>query len=90
MRDDVQLVADHYAPSTSKPMGTLLVRGPYGRGLPFSIVFARLYAARGYHVVLQSVRGTFGSAGEFEPMANDAADGADTVQWLRQQPWFTG
>lgn len=90
MRDGAHLVADHYAPRTSKPAGTLLVRGPYGRKLPFSLAFAKLYAARGYHVVLQSVRGTFGSAGEFEPMVNEAADGADTVQWLREQPWFTG
>jgi len=90
MRDGVHLVADHYAPTTSSPAGTLLVRGPYGRGFPFSLVFARLYAGRGYHVVLQSVRGTFGSAGEFEPMVNEAGDGADTVVWLRQQPWFTG
>ena len=90
MRDGVDLVADHYAPSTSSPAGTLLVRGPYGRAFPFSLVFAALYAARGYHVVLQSVRGTFGSGGDFEPMANEAADGADTVAWLREQPWFTG
>jgi putative CocE/NonD family hydrolase len=41
-------------------------------------------------VVFQSVRGTFGSGGDFEPMVNEAADGADTVTWLRQQPWFTG
>jgi uncharacterized protein len=90
MRDGVGLLADHYAPTTSSPAGTLLVRGPYGRGFPFALVFARLYAARGYHVVLQSVRGTFGSAGVFEPMVNEAADGADTVVWLREQPWFTG
>ncbi|MEQ0574086.1 CocE/NonD family hydrolase [Mycobacterium tuberculosis] len=85
MRDGVQLVADHYAPATSQPVGTLLVRGPYGRRFPFSLVFARIYAARGYHVVLQSVRGTFGSGGVFEPMVNEAADGADTVAWLREQ-----
>ena len=90
MRDGVQLRADHYAPATASPAGTLLVRGPYGRAFPFSLVFARLYAARGYHVVLQSVRGTFGSGGVFEPMVNEAADGADTVVWLREQPWFTG
>ena len=90
MRDGVDLMADHYAPATSRPAGTVLVRGPYGRGFPFSLMFARLYAARGYHVVLQSVRGTFGSAGDFEPMVNEAADGADTAAWLRQQPWFTG
>ncbi|HYB83334.1 MAG TPA: CocE/NonD family hydrolase [Mycobacterium sp.] len=90
MRDGADLVADHYAPITADPVGTLLVRGPYGRGFPSSLLFARLYAARGYHVVLQSVRGTFGSGGVFEPMVNEAADGADTVGWLREQPWFTG
>ncbi len=89
MRDGIHLVADHYAPTTS-PVGTLLVRGPYGRAFPFSLLFGGLYAARGYHVVLQSVRGTFGSGGVFEPMVNEAADGADTVAWLREQPWFTG
>ncbi|MGB9223536.1 CocE/NonD family hydrolase, partial [Mycobacterium sp.] len=90
MRDGVHLVADHYAPITSRPAGTLLVRGPYGRKRPFSLVFGELYAARGYHVVLQSVRGTFGSGGVFEPMVNEVDDAADTVAWLRQQPWFTG
>ncbi len=66
------------------------MRAPYGRGFPFALVFGGLYAARGYHVVLQSVRGTFGSGGVFEPMAHEVADGADTVAWLREQPWFTG
>ncbi len=23
-------------------------------------------------------------------MVNEIADGADTVEWLRHQPWFTG
>ena len=93
MRDGVELVADHYAPDTgpdSEAAGTLLVRGPYGRRFPFSAVFAQVYASRGYHVVLQSVRGTFGSGGEFTPMVHEIADGADTVAWLREQPWFTG
>jgi putative CocE/NonD family hydrolase len=90
MRDGVELVADHYAPTGADPAGTLLVRGPYGRGFPFSLIFAMLYAARGYHVVLQSVRGTFGSGGVFEPMVSEADDGIDTAAWLRQQPWFTG
>ena len=89
MRDGVELVADHYVPA-GEPVGTLLVRGPYGRGFPFSLLYGALYAARGYHVLMQSVRGTFGSGGTFTPMVNEAADGADTVAWLRQQPWFTG
>jgi uncharacterized protein len=90
MRDGVELLADHYEPTTATPSGTLLVRCPYGRAFPFSTLFAGVYAARGYHVVFQSVRGTFGSGGTFDPMVDEVADGADTVEWLRHQPWFTG
>nr|WP_090274644.1 CocE/NonD family hydrolase [Mycolicibacterium komanii]CRL67581.1 putative hydrolase, CocE/NonD family [Mycolicibacterium komanii] len=90
MRDGVELRADHYAPSTPDPAGTLLVRCPYGRDFPFAALYGRVYAARGYHVLLQSVRGTYGSGGEFDPMVNEIADGADTVEWLRNQDWFTG
>ena len=90
MRDGVDLIADHYEPATTTPAGTLLVRGPYGRGCRSRSCSARVYAARGYHVVFQSVRGTFGSGGEFSPMVHEIADGADTVAWLRDQPWFTG
>ncbi|MFG1929719.1 CocE/NonD family hydrolase [Mycobacterium sp. NPDC048908] len=90
MRDGVELIADHYHPATANPSGTLLLRGPYGRGWPSSLLFAQMFAARGYHVVFQSVRGTFGSGGVFDPMVNETADGADTAAWLRDQPWFTG
>ena len=41
-------------------------------------------------MVNQSCRGTSGSGGRFEPFANELHDGADTVAWLRTQPWFTG
>lgn len=90
MRDGVELIADHYIPDTAEPIGTLLVRCPYGRAFPVSTVFGGMFAARGYHVIVQSVRGTFGSGGDFEPTVNEAADGADTVAWMRQQPWYTG
>ena len=90
MRDGAELIADHYRPHTASPRGTVLVRGPYGRSLPFALIYARIYAARGYHVLLQSVRGTFGSGGTFVPMVHEVDDAADTVAWLREQPWFTG
>ena len=35
----------------------------------------RLYAERGYQMVIQSCRGTFGSEGELEPVRNERADG---------------
>lgn len=90
MRDGVELLADHYRPQTPNPAGTLLVRTPYGRGYPVSVLFGSVYAARGYHVIVQSVRGTFGSGGDFSPFVHEIADGADTAAWLRDQPWFTG
>jgi putative CocE/NonD family hydrolase len=83
------LVTDHYAPLTNRPKGTVLVRTPYERGFPGDLE-ARVYAGRGYHVVLQSCRGTFGSTGDFYPMANEADDAQDAVAWLRTQPWFDG
>ena len=89
MRDGAILLADHYAPVTDTPSPTVLMRCPYGRGWQFSIM-ARPFAERGYHVLLQSVRGTFGSSGTFVPGSCEAADGQDTVAWLRTQDWFNG
>jgi uncharacterized protein len=89
MRDGVVLLADHYAPVTDTPRPTVLIRGPYGRGWEFSML-ARPFAERGYHVVMQSTRGTFGSGGTMAPGTGEAADGQDTVAWLRTQDWFNG
>ncbi len=88
-RDGAVLVTDHYAPVTDRPKGTVLLRTPYGRGFPGDLE-ARVYAGHGYHVAVQSCRGTFGSTGTFYPMANEADDAQDAVAWLRTQPWFDG
>lgn len=89
MRDGVELVTDHYVPR-SRARGTLLVRGPYGRLVHYAMQVARAFAERGYHVLFQSVRGTYGSGGIFEPMVHEADDALDTVAWMREQPWFDG
>jgi len=90
MSDGTVLLADHYLPITSTPAATVLVRCPYGRGAPFSLLDAQLIAERGFHVLLQSCRGTFGSGGQFEAMNREISDGQDTVAWLRGQSWFDG
>ena len=90
MRDGVELVADHYAPSGATARGTVLVRSPYGRSGPGALVMGRVFADQGYHVLLQSCRGTFGSGTGFDPMQHEIDDGHDTVAWLRTQPWFDG
>jgi putative CocE/NonD family hydrolase len=90
MRDGVILLADHYIPVTAERLPTILVRCPYGRGFPYSMMMAQLYAERGYHVLLQSTRGTFGSGGTLMPAVSEPDDAQDTVAWLRAQPWFDG
>lgn len=88
-RDGAALRTDHYFPAGAQGCGTILIRTPYGRGLPSSLD-ARLFAGQGYHVVVQSCRGTFGSEGNFEPMIFDTDDAHDVVAWLREQSWFDG
>ncbi|MCM2416841.1 CocE/NonD family hydrolase [Streptomyces sp. RKAG293] len=88
--DGSPLITDHYFPRAEGDFPTLLVRSPYGRGLPWSPMYGMLFAEQGFHVVLQSCRGTGGSGGEFDLWRNEAADGQATVSWLRGQPWFNG
>lgn len=87
---DVELAADLYLCVDTKPLGTILVRSPYGLSVEASLASARIFAARGYQVLLNSCRGTFDSEGELDPAANEAADGQAVVEWMRQQPWYTG
>jgi hypothetical protein len=88
--DGVPLLTDHYWPLLPGPRPTLLVRTPYGRGFPWDYVYGALFARQGFHVVIQSCRGTAGSGGEHEPFVHEAADAQAAVAWLREQDWFNG
>ncbi|MFG2949470.1 CocE/NonD family hydrolase [Streptomyces adustus] len=88
--DGSPLVTDHYFPRTEGDFPTLLVRSPYGRSLPWAPMYGLLFAEQGFHVVLQSCRGTGGSGGTFDLWRNETADGRAAVSWLREQPWFDG
>jgi putative CocE/NonD family hydrolase len=89
-RDGVVLRTDHWEPRL-RSASTILIRSPYGRAGVIGLVSGRLLAERGYHVVLQSCRGTFDSGGgAFDPMRYEREDGLDTVQWVQRQPWFDG
>lgn len=88
--DGSPLITDHYFPRAEGDFPTLLVRSPYGRGVPWSPQYGILFAEQGFHVVVQSCRGTGGSGGRFDLWRNEAADGLATVSWLREQPWFNG
>jgi uncharacterized protein len=89
--DGSPLLTDHYAPLTDEPCPTVLLRAPYIRsGFPWNYLYGVLTAEQGFHVLLQSSRGTGGSGGEFHTWRNEAPDGQAAVEWLREQDWFTG
>ncbi len=89
MPDGVELVADRWYPThPSGDLATVLIRTPYGRTLMGPL--GRLYAERGYQVIVQSCRGTFGSEGAFVPVRNEQTDGHATLEWVAAQPWFDG
>jgi len=88
MDDGAVLLADRYVARASRDESqpTVLVRSPYGRRQIFGLIFGRLLAERGLQVLVQSVRGTFGSQGTFSPF-DERADGLATLRWIRAQPW---
>ena len=89
MDDGVVLLADRLAPPGTEGAPTVLVRSPYGRRGAFGFLYGRLVAERGLQVVVQSIRGTFGSGGTFDPF-DERGDGLTTLRWLREQPWHSG
>lgn len=89
MPDGVVLLANRYAPRGSEKPPLLLVRCCYGRGGFFGLLYGQLFAERGFQVVIQSTRGTFGSDGTFDPFV-EREDGLATIAWLKEQLWFPG
>lgn len=91
-RDGVRLDADVYRPSEPGTYPVLLMRQPYGRAIASTICYAhpRWYAARGYIVVIQDVRGRGSSEGTFTLFRDDADDGADAIAWAAQLPGASG
>ncbi|HSR23266.1 MAG TPA: CocE/NonD family hydrolase, partial [Candidatus Eisenbacteria bacterium] len=78
--DGVELLTDLYLSRPVEPRPVVLIRSPYGRGAPWGL-FARAFAERGYHAVIQSCRGTFGSGGQLTFSA-EAGDGRAAADWI--------
>jgi predicted acyl esterase len=70
MGDGAVLLADRWVARAAhaQPQPTVLVRSCYGRRGIFGVLHGRLLAERGLQVVIQSVRGTFGSEGTMPAM----------------------
>jgi putative CocE/NonD family hydrolase len=89
MPDGVTLLADRYRARHDGMQPVILMRSPYGRGGVHGLA-ARIFAERGYQVLVQSCRGTFGSGGEFNAYRDERSDGIATLAWLEAQPWCKG
>ncbi|MDY6806945.1 MAG: CocE/NonD family hydrolase, partial [Cyanobacteriota bacterium] len=91
-RDGVRLDADIYRPTGDGEFPVLLMRQPYGRAIASTVVYAhpKWYAARGYIVVVQDVRGRGTSEGEFKLFAAEIEDGLDAVNWAAKLPGSNG
>ncbi|HEY7013969.1 MAG TPA: CocE/NonD family hydrolase, partial [Streptosporangiaceae bacterium] len=86
--DGTSLLTDLYLARSREPLPTVLIRSPYGRRAIHGLS-ARMFAERGYHAVVQSTRGTFGSGGQLD-FDSEAADGRAAADWIVDQDWSNG
>jgi putative CocE/NonD family hydrolase len=102
-RDGVMLATDIYRPDGSGPFPVLFERTPYDKSAPSRSeitaadptprsreAVAACFVAHGYAVAYQDCRGRYRSGGRFTKYLSEAADGADTLAWLRRQSWCDG
>ena len=92
--DGTELVSDVYHPQTAgEKRPTILVRIPFTKTFSTALVTnmaSRMWAERGYTVVVQGTRGRAGSGGTFYPLLGEREDGIETLAWLAEQPWYDG
>ena len=90
--DGVRLDADVYRPRGEGNFPVLLMRQPYGRKIAATVVYAHpsWYAAHGYIVVIQDVRGRGTSEGKYRLFVDDVRDGGEAVAWAAGLPGSTG
>jgi len=89
MRDGIHLDANVFHPAGGARYPSILVRTPYGKGADFTPGYAS-FIEHGYAVVLQDVRGRYGSEGVFDALNQEGPDGYDTLNWIAAQPWSDG
>ncbi len=90
-RDGAKLSTDLYFPvGVKQQLPVILIRTPYNKSAEWSVANAQRFAAQGYIVAVQDVRGKFESGGTYTISAADTNDGSDTVDWLVAQRWSNG
>ena len=88
MSDGVRLATDIYRLKDAAPSPVLVSRTPYNKeNLWMDLDY---FVNAGYVVVSQDVRGRYASEGDFNPHAQETADGLDMFAWVAKQPWCNG
>jgi len=96
LADGVTLRSDVYTPDADGPFPVVICRTPYDKLAARNVEFARTIAARGYIAVVQDVRGTHASDGDFvwhylaASVDVEAADGYACVEWAAKLPKSDG
>jgi hypothetical protein len=90
MPDGVRLSNDIYLPDAKGPFPCILVRTPYGNNVEKKVEYCRKFAAAGYAVVIQDVRGRYDSEGDWEPFFNEHDDSLATQAWIAGQDFCDG
>ncbi|GLY66032.1 CocE/NonD family hydrolase [Amycolatopsis taiwanensis] len=90
MPDGAVLLANRIAPRGGADLPIVVIRSPYTPRGKKPDMISRLIAERGYQVIMQNCRGTFGSGGQYRPFCDEREDGLATLEWLAGQPWFSG
>jgi len=94
-RDGVRLATNVFLPGrdgvqTPGRFPTVVARTPYGKDFGTAAALHTHFVPHGYAVVIQDVRGRYGSEGRWRPLSDDGADGADLLAWVAAQPWSDG
>jgi putative CocE/NonD family hydrolase len=89
MRDGIRLDTNIFYRASASRYPTVLLRTPYDKGPDLPAGYLS-FLDHGYAVVLQDVRGRYGSEGRFDALRQEGPDGYDTLNWIAEQPWSNG
>lgn len=89
-RFPVLLERTPYNKELEDPNGPLTPRDPVRRARFQANRAVSYFVARGYVVVIQDVRGRYGSEGHWRLLVDDGNDGFDTTKWILTQTWSAG